>query len=49
MCWFTHEEPYVPYETMVERMIGQISSSSIMFRVVDDNHNPYMNMVMNAI
>jgi hypothetical protein len=21
MCWYAHEEPYVPHDTMVERMI----------------------------
>ena len=21
LCWFSHEEPYVPYKTMVERMV----------------------------
>ena len=22
LCWYAHVEPYVPYETMVERMTG---------------------------
>ena len=27
LCWFTHEEPYVPYNAMVEMMIGSAISS----------------------
>jgi hypothetical protein len=34
---------------MVERMVGKTSSASNVHGVVNDNSNPYMNMVMNAI
>jgi hypothetical protein len=34
---------------MVERMVGSTSSSSNMHEVVDDNTNPYRNMVMDAM
>jgi hypothetical protein len=34
---------------MVERMIGSTSSASNVHRVVEDNSNPYKNMIMNAM
>jgi hypothetical protein len=34
---------------MLERMVGSTSSSSNMHEVVDDNNNPYRNMVMDAM
>ena len=34
---------------MVEMMVGSTSSSSNMHEVVDDNINPYRNMVMDAM
>jgi hypothetical protein len=37
------------HDTMVEKMVGSTSSSSNVFGVVDDNSNPYMNMVIDAI
>jgi hypothetical protein len=49
LCWFAHGEPYVPYKTMIERIIESTSSSSNVHEVVDDNNNPYMNMVMDVI
>jgi len=49
LCWYTHEEPYVPHNTMVERMIELYSSSSNVHGVVYDNSNPYRNMVMDAM
>jgi len=36
LCWFAHVELYVPYETMVERMVGSTSSSSHVHGVVDN-------------
>ena len=39
MYWFTYEEPHVPYETMIENMIGSTSSSSNVHGVVNDNNN----------
>jgi hypothetical protein len=49
LCWYEHREPYVPHDTMVERMVGSTSSSSNMHEVVDDNSNPYKNMIMDAM
>jgi hypothetical protein len=46
LYWFVHEKPYVPYDTIVERMIGSTFSSSNVHEVVDDNSNPYRNIVM---
>jgi hypothetical protein len=34
---------------MVERMIESTSSASNVHRVVEDNSNPYRNMIMNAM
>jgi hypothetical protein len=34
---------------MVERMIGSTSSASNVHGVVEDNSNPYRNMIMNAM
>jgi hypothetical protein len=48
-CLFAHKEPYVPYDTMVEKMIGSTSSSSNVNGIVDDNRNPYRNMFMDAM
>jgi hypothetical protein len=49
LCWFVHREPYVPYKTMVERMVGLPSSFSNVHGVVDDNGNRYRSIVMNAM
>jgi hypothetical protein len=49
LCWFAHGEPYVPYDILVERMVGSTSSSSNMRGVINDNSNPYRNMVMDAM
>jgi hypothetical protein len=34
---------------MIEMMIGSTSSASNVYGVVDDNSNPYKNMVMDAM
>ena len=49
LCCFAHGEPYIPYKTMVKRMIGSSSSSSNMHEIVDDNGYSYRSMVMDAI
>ena len=49
LCWYAHGELYVPHDTMVERMVGSTSSSSNVHEVVDDNNNPYKNMVMDGM
>ena len=46
LCWYAHEEPFVPHETMVERMVGSTSSASNVHRVETKNSNPYRIMVM---
>jgi len=49
LCWYAHGEPYVPHDTMVKRMIGSTSSSSNVQEVVDNNSNPYRNIVRDAM
>ena len=49
MCWFAHGKPYVPYETMVERMVGSTYRSNNVHGVVDNNSNLYKTMVMNVM
>jgi hypothetical protein len=49
MCWFAHREPYVPHETMVEKMVGSTSSCNNVHEVVNDNSNFYQNMVMDTM
>ena len=45
LCWYAHREPYVPQDTMVERMVGSTSSASNIHGVVVNNSNRYMNMI----
>jgi len=49
LCWYTHGELFVPNESMVERMVGSTSSASNVHEDVNDNSNPYRNMVMDAM
>jgi hypothetical protein len=49
LCWFAHIEPYVPYKTIIERMVRSTYSFSNMHGVIDDNRYPYRNMVMDAM
>ena len=49
LCWNAHEESFVPYKTMVERMVGSTSSVSNVHRVVNDNSNPYRIMIIDAM
>jgi len=48
LCWYAYGELFVRNESMVEGMVGLTSSASNVHRVVNDNSNPYRNMVMNA-
>ena len=48
-CWYAHRELFVRNESMVERMVGSTSSASNVHGVVNDNSNPYKNMVMDAM
>jgi hypothetical protein len=45
LYWYTHEDLFVHNE----RMVGSTSSASNVHKVVNDNNNPYMNMVMDAM
>jgi hypothetical protein len=42
-------KPYVPHDTNVEMMVASTSSCSNVHEVIDDNSNPYKNMVIDAI
>jgi len=46
---YAHGELFVSNESMVKRMGMWISSASKVHWVVDDNNNPYKNMVMDAM
>jgi hypothetical protein len=48
-CWYTYREPFVPHDTMARGMVGSTSCITNLHRIVDDNSNPYRNMVMNTI
>jgi hypothetical protein len=49
LCWLAHRKLYVPYKTMIERMVESTFNSSNVHGVVDDNSNPYMNMVIDTM
>jgi hypothetical protein len=49
LCWYAHGELFVSNESMVERVVGLTSSASNMHEVVNDNSNPYKNIVMDAM
>jgi hypothetical protein len=49
LYWYAHGELFFHNESMVERMVGSTSSASNVHRVVNNNSNPYRNMVMDAI
>jgi len=49
LCWYAHRELFVPNESMLERVVGSTSSASNVHEVVNDNSNPYRNMVMDAM
>jgi len=49
ICWYAHGKLFVPNESMIERVIGSTSSASNVHGVVNDNSNPYRNIVMDAM
>jgi len=49
LCCYAHRELFVPNESMVERVVGSTSSDSNMHEIGNENNNPYMNMVMDAM
>ena len=48
-CWFAHRESYVSHETIIERVVKSTFSFRIVRKVIDDNNNPYMNMVIDVM
>jgi len=49
LYWYAHRELFLPNKSMVEKVVGSTSSASNVHEVVNDNSNPYRNMVMDAI
>jgi hypothetical protein len=49
LYWYTHGELFLRNESMIEKMIRSISSASNVYEVVNDNNNPYRNIVTNAM
>jgi len=49
LYWFTHGEPYTPYEIILEMFVGITSSSSNIHQIIDDNSNRYRGMVMDIM
>ena len=49
LCWYAHGELFVPNESMIERVVGSTSSVNNVHGVVNDNSNPYKNMVMDVM
>ena len=48
-CWYAHEEVFVSKSRMGETIVGSTSSASNVHEATNDNTNPYMNMVMDAM
>jgi hypothetical protein len=49
LCWFAHSELYVPYKTMVEKIVRSTSNSSNVCGVVNANSNHYRSIVMDVM
>ena len=49
LYWFAHGKPYVPYETIIQRMVESTFSSNNMYGVADDHSNCYKSIVIDAI
>jgi hypothetical protein len=49
LCWYAYRELFVRNESMIERMVGLTSSANNVHGVVNDNSNPYRNMIMDAM
>jgi len=49
LCWSAHRELFVPDEIMKEQVVRSTSIASNMHEVENENMNPYMNMVMDAM
>ena len=48
-CWYAHGELFVRNKSMGERVVGSTFCASNVHGVANDNNNPYMNMIMNAM
>jgi hypothetical protein len=49
LCWYAYKELFVRNKSMIERMVGLTSSANNVHGVVNDNSNPYRNMIMDAM
>jgi hypothetical protein len=49
LCLFAYGEPYISYETMVERMIDSTFNSNNVHGVIDDSSNHYRSMMMDEM
>jgi len=49
LCWFAYKETHVPYETVLERIVGSTSTFSNIHEVVNDNSNCYRSMVIDVM
>ena len=49
LCWYAYKELFVRNKSMIERMVGLTSSANNVHEVVNDNSNPYRNMIMDAM
>jgi len=49
LCWYAHEELFVPDESIEKQVVGSTSSASNMHEVGNENSNPYRNMVIDAM
>ena len=49
LCWYANREPFVPHETMSQRMVETTSSASNVHGVVNNNGNSYRTMIMDTM
>jgi hypothetical protein len=49
MCWYAHRKLFVYNESMIERVVVSSSSANNVHGVANDNSNPYMQMVIDAM
>jgi hypothetical protein len=48
-CWYAHGGVFVSKKRMEETMVGSTYSASNAHEAANDNTNPYINMVMDAM
>jgi hypothetical protein len=49
LCWSAHRKPYVPYETMLEKIDGSTSSSGNIHNIINDYSNHYRSIMMDEM